>query len=112
MLGNKPPPIPEEIEQVSKQVSSDSSQIHSSAEGNSSELRIHSQTHKFKVSMDFFQQVLREKGLKEHVDNKPTLYLTDLGGQPEFQDLLPALVVGPCIFIIVVPLNKDLWKGG
>ena len=95
----------DEIEQVSKQIPSDSPQIHSS------ELRTHSQTHQFKMSMDFFRHVLREKGvsgLKEHVDNKRTLYLTDSGGQPEFQDLLPALVVGPCVFFIVVPLNKDL----
>ena len=36
-----------------------------------------------------------------------TLYLTDSGGQPEFQELLPALVVGPCVFFVVFPLDKD-----
>ena len=43
-----------------------------------------------------------------HVDNPCTLYLTDSGGQPEFQELLPSLVVGPCVFFIVFPLHKDL----
>ena len=67
----------------------------------------HSQYNK---AIDFFRQVLKEKGvsgLHQHI-NPWTLYLTDLGGQPEFQELLPALVVGPCIFFVVFPLDKDL----
>ena len=99
-------------EQVSKQIRSDSPEIYSPAEGgNSSELSTDSQTHQYNMSMDFFRKVLKEKGvsgLKEHVDNKRTLYLTDSGGQPEFQELLSALVVGPCVFFIVFPLDKDL----
>ena len=99
-------------EQVSKQIRNDSPEIYSPAEGgNSSELSTDSQTHQYNKSMDFFRKVLKEKGvsgLKEHVDNKRTLYLTDSGGQPEFQELLSALVVGPCVFFIVLPLNKDL----
>ena len=47
-------------------------------------------------------------GVKKYVNNPQTIYLTDSGGQPEFQELLPALVVGPCIFIVVLPLDKDL----
>jgi len=43
----------------------------------------------------------------QHV-NPWTLYLTDSGGQPEFQELLPGLVVGPCVFFVVFPLDKDL----
>ena len=62
-------------------------------------------------SMEFLLHVLREKGiseLRQHVDNPHTLYLTDSGGQPEFQELLPALVTGPCVFFVVFPLHKDL----
>ena len=60
-------------------------------------------------TIDFFRNVLKEKGASRvHIRNPCTLYLTDSGGQPEFQELLPALVVGPCIFIIVFPLHKDL----
>ena len=43
-----------------------------------------------------------------YISNPQTIYLTDSGWQPEFQELLPALVVGPCVFIIVLPLDKDL----
>ena len=66
----------------------------------------------FRKSIEFLQQVLKEKGvsgLQQHV--KPwTLYLTDSGGQPEFQEFLPALVAGPCVFFVVFPLDKDLKK--
>ena len=61
--------------------------------------------------MEFLLHVLREKGISrlwQHVDNPHTLYLTDSGGQPEFQELLPALVTGPCVFFVVFPLHKDL----
>ena len=37
-----------------------------------------------------------------------TLYLTDSGGQPEFQGLLRSVVSGPTLFFIVFQLNKDL----
>ena len=66
---------------------------------------------RFSRSIGFFQDVLSKQGvsgLKQHLDNRWTLYLTDSGGQPEFQELLPALVVGPCVFFVVLPLNKDL----
>ena len=65
---------------------------------------------KFSKTINFFRHALKEKGvseLKQHV-NSSTLYLTDSGGQPEFQELLPALVVGPCVFFVVFPLNKSL----
>ena len=68
-----------------------------------------SQLSKFSKTIDFFRQVLKEKGVsrfQQHV-NPWTLYLTDSGGQPEFQELLPALVVGPCVFFVVFPLDKD-----
>ena len=63
--------------------------------------------------IDFFRDILNKKGLsglKQHIDNPWTLYLTDSGGQPEFQELLPALAVGPCVFIVVFPLDKDMMK--
>ena len=37
-----------------------------------------------------------------------TLYLTDTGGQPEFQELLPILVCGPSLFFLVFRLDLDL----
>ena len=66
----------------------------------------------FRKAIEFLRDVLKNEGvsgLQQHV--RPwTLYLTDSGGQPEFQELLPALVVGPCVFFVVFPLDKDLKK--
>ena len=62
-------------------------------------------------SIAFLRNVLETEGvsaIKKYINDPQTIYLTDSGGQPEFQELLPALVVGPCIFIVVLPLNKDL----
>ena len=104
------------LRQVSKQksippeFSNDSQATNSSAftsKGPDSET---SQRSQFSKTIDFFQHVLKEKGVSElHQHIKPwTLYLTDSGGQPEFQELLPALVVGPCVFFVILPLDKDL----
>ena len=80
---------------------------HTTSKSPDSEPFQHSQ---FTKTIDFFRKVLKEKGvsgLQQHV-SPWTLYLTDSGGQPEFQELLPALVVGPCVFFVVIPLDKDL----
>ena len=37
-----------------------------------------------------------------------TIYYTDAGGQPEFQEVLPALVAGPTIFFFIFNLAKGL----
>ena len=68
---------------------------------------------KTQQSIDSLRDVLEKEGVsgvKKYITNLKTIYLTDSGGQPEFQELLPALVVGPCIFIVVLPLDKDLKK--
>ena len=41
-------------------------------------------------------------------NNSMTLYCTDTGGQPEFQEVLPALIAGPSIFLFVFNLLKGL----
>ena len=46
------------------------------------------------------EKILREPGW--------LVYLTDTGGQIEFQELLPQLVSGPVVFFLVFPLNKKL----
>ena len=37
-----------------------------------------------------------------------TLYLSDAGGQPEFQEMLPALVSGPSLYFLTFPLHIGL----
>ena len=47
--------------------------------------------------------------VKQALGGEPwTIHLTDTGGQPEFQQLLPALVFGPSIFFLVFRLDVDL----
>ena len=46
--------------------------------------------------------------LRQHLDGPWTLYLSDTGGQMEFQELLPLLVSGPSLFFVVFPLHRDL----
>ena len=37
-----------------------------------------------------------------------TVYVSDAGGQPEFQESLPALVSGPSVYFLTFPLHKGL----
>ena len=60
---------------------------------------------------DIFKQALRLRqmdGLREQLESSWSLYLTNTGGQIEFQELLPLLVSGPSIFFITFPLNRNL----
>ena len=45
---------------------------------------------------------------RQHVNKKWTVYLSDAGGQPEFQEMLPALVSGPSLYFLTFPLSKGL----
>ena len=49
-------------------------------------------------------------GLRDHLESSWSLYLSNTGGQSEFQELLPFLVCGPSLFIITFPLDQDLHK--
>ena len=46
--------------------------------------------------------------VQELLDHSMTLYCTDTGGQPEFQEVLPALIAGPVIFFFIFNLFKGL----
>ena len=46
--------------------------------------------------------------IRELAENSWSLYLSDTGGQMEFQELLPLLVSGPSLFFIIFPLNRDM----
>ena len=51
----------------------------------------------------------RMDALCEHFESSWMLYLTNTGGQTEFQELLPVLMRGPSIFFITFPLNQNLY---
>ena len=65
-----------------------------------------------KPPLDVFGDAFQKKGhkLKELVGEPWMLYITDTGGQPEFQELLPILVSGPSLFFLVFSLHLDLNK--
>ena len=52
----------------------------------------------------------RMDALRAHLESSWSLYLTNTGGQIEFQEHLPLLVCGPSIFFVLFPLHHDLDK--
>ena len=57
------------------------------------------------------ETAIRKFERKYHSRMKPwTIYLKDTGGQPEFQELLPALVSGPSLYFLFFRLDQDLNK--
>ena len=59
---------------------------------------------------DIFAKAIKKKGLSslESHTNHASLYLTNTGGQVEFQDVLPLLVSGPSVFFYTFRLDYDL----
>ena len=55
-----------------------------------------------KITLQNAESILQERGWM--------VYLTDTGGQIEFQELLPLLVSGPSVFFLVFRLDHDLNK--
>ena len=56
-----------------------------------------------------FSEAVKRKGLPKSLTREmKSLYLTNTGGQVEFQDVLPLLVSGPSIFFYTFRLDKDL----
>ena len=63
--------------------------------------------------VDILKQAVKLQGmdaLREHLESSWSLYLTNTGGQIEFQEYLPLLVCGPSIFFVTFPLHYDLEK--
>ncbi len=66
---------------------------------------------RFEGPLKYFEECLRKrdwKKVKRLFGNPWYLYLTDSGGQPEFQELIGSLVSGPSIFFIIFRLDLDL----
>ena len=64
--------------------------------------------------LDILKDALRKKGkvgletLRQHFQKTWSLYLTNTGGQMEFQEVLPLLVSGPSIFFFTFRLDRDI----
>ena len=65
----------------------------------------------FKAPLDIFKEALKSEKWGEveaFLKDSLTIYFTDTGGQPEFQEVLPALISGPSLFFVVFKLVDDL----
>ena len=65
----------------------------------------------YQVPLEVFQKALKSKewaSAEEFLKHALNLYFTDVGGQPEFQEVLPAIIAGPSIFFIVFKLPDRL----
>ena len=62
----------------------------------------------FKGPMDFFKDVHCSDVEGYFADKWCTVYLTDMGGQHNFDTILPAFVTMPSVFLLVTNLNEDL----
>ena len=65
----------------------------------------------FKTPLDIFKEALKSEKWGEveaFIKDSLTIYFTDTGGQPEFQEVLPALISGPALFFLVFKLIDGL----
>ena len=61
--------------------------------------------------IEILKKAVRNKGyeaLKQHFESTWSLYLTNTGGQMEFQEVLPLLVSGPSMFFFTFRLDRHL----
>ena len=98
------PPDAQQPSEFLKLVASSSPKIQSSAEAQVSEEQ------GTNPALEVLREVFQKKWskLKRLDKDHWTLYLTDTGGQPEFQELLPILVCGPSLFFLVFRLDLEL----
>ena len=61
--------------------------------------------------VEILKTAIKSKGLqalRQHFEKTWSLYLSNTGGQMEFQEVLPLLVSGPCTFFYTFRLDRDL----
>ena len=59
---------------------------------------------------EFFQEAVTTnwEEVKFLLENTALLNMSDTGGQPEFMDMLPALVIGPALYLLFCKLTQEL----
>ena len=65
----------------------------------------------FKAPLEMFKDALRNErwgDIQSILEGSFTIYFTDVGGQPEFQEIIPALTAGPTVFFLVFDLTDNL----
>ena len=72
---------------------------------------VHELPDSFVQPFEILKEAIQHKGLQalqQHFQTTWSLYLTNTGGQMEFQDILPLLVSGPCMFFYCFRLDREL----
>ena len=104
------PSTPTLVESVDIGVKSQSSSTHAQEmQSNQSNVPL-SLPEGYKSPLEILRAAASGQDVSSYLKNSWSLYLTDTGGQMEFQDLLPLLVSGPSVFFITFRLNQDLNK--
>ena len=65
----------------------------------------------YQVPLEIFQKALRSKewaSAEDLLKHSINLGFSDVGGQPEFQEVLPAIIAGPSVFFILFKLPDSL----
>ena len=73
--------------------------------------KLHHRIPGYQVPREIFQRVLKSKewaSAEELLKQTLNLYFSDVGGQPEFQEVLPAIIAGPSVFFSMFKLPDDL----
>jgi hypothetical protein len=67
--------------------------------------------HENSTPLEILTRAIENKGLnalQKYFETSWSLYLSNTGGQIEFQEILPLLVSGPCVFFYTFRLDRDL----
>ena len=62
----------------------------------------------FKGPMDYFKDIPCSDFKGYFADKWCTVYLTDMGGQHNFEEIIPAFVTMPSVILLVINLSEDL----
>ena len=106
-----PIPITEAVGEVSNQplLMEDSEIMESPSSANITAPSIHAHMQTMEVCKQAIERV-GLGGMEQYLQQSFMLYITDTGGQLEFQELLPALTAGPTLFFLIFRLDQDLDK--
>ena len=104
-----------DIEEPNQSEPTDENDMDSSTQENETSLSAESHMKKgIDTLSNFVTKNISNKKRKEYEDriqqdnDHATIHIIDTGGQPEFHEMLPALITGPAINLLVFKLTEDL----
>ena len=101
---------PRNVQYYEYQVNLDVHETHTHTKSNSIQF-IPNLANKYHTPLEILTRAVETKGIKalqKYLDTSWSLYLSNTGGQIEFQEILPLLVSGPCVFFYTFRLDRSL----